>query len=200
MWTILMWPYDTAEACKQNFTSRHFVIKTKAHEVVSRQRSRQTQMTLNIFEWSSLWVLLGSLVLGRCSDLLLDINSRHVLHHRRQASHDRQHLQNHMSKSACSPGSPQDSCSNLVWVGSIEKGNLIPWELLNQSSESYTLKCVFASNTVQNLFSSIQTHLLGEFARPNRSVSGADHRDLVRLGEGSAHFSCHSRKNLEFQD
>ena len=26
------------------------------------------------FEWSSLWVLLGSLVLGRCSDLLLDIH------------------------------------------------------------------------------------------------------------------------------
>ena len=41
---------DTAEACKQNFASRHFVIKTKAHEVVSRQPSRQTKMTLNIFE------------------------------------------------------------------------------------------------------------------------------------------------------
>ena len=40
---------DTAEACKQNFASRHFVIKTKAHAVVSRQPSGQTQMTLNIF-------------------------------------------------------------------------------------------------------------------------------------------------------
>ena len=50
------------------------------------------------------------------------------------------------------------------------------------------------------LFSSIQTHLLREFARPNRSVSGADHRDLVRLGEGSAHFGCHSGENLGFQN
>ena len=44
---------DTAEACKQNFTSRHFVIKTNA-KAVSRQRSRQTHMTINIFKWSIL--------------------------------------------------------------------------------------------------------------------------------------------------
>jgi len=40
-------------------------------------------------------------MLGGCSNLLLDIHSCHVLHHRWQASHDRQHLRNHVIKSYC---------------------------------------------------------------------------------------------------
>ena len=61
--------------------------------------------------------------------------------------------------------------------------NLISWL---QSSKSYTSGLLLL-------------YLLCEFARANRSVASADHCDLVRLGKGGTHLSCHPRKNLRVE-